>query len=766
MRSGDHDGFTRLVLSFSDRPTWSLGQNNGDAILRLGGAPRQFDFSGAFEMISRSRLQALYAEPGGRDVRLQLACDCSVDVTELGTRFLVVDIRDTPPIQPLPTVTLNKASIPSAPSVNTAPHRNIRLSNRISRPSPQILVAPDDTPARSERAMPLDQTAFAEALALAQPLAELSGVDVRNPIRPQPEQTRALDLDVATEPSFSGLTNRLAEQIGRAASQGLIEGAGPGGGVVRDIDPEVAAAAAAENIRIRSAIDEALGTLADERPVSDDGLRCLPDHALAINVWGPPEDQPGQIADVRARLITELGDTDLAVVRQLIRRYLYLSFGTEAQALLAQFGAEIPDADLLGVMATLVNGDPVSDPGPLRGQAACDGAAALWSFLADPSQDNSLNATSVARVFSGLPLHLRRHLGQPIAEALIARGEDDAARSVRNAISRAPGDHGVGLEMVNASLAADEGAPKAQAMLAEIAASGQSEAPVAMLRYLNAAHEDGRRVAPAMIELAETMAFERRGLPEALDLKRAELAARIDLQAFDETAAALFRTDGQQDLPSADLKALWASYLSTLSTESEDAEFLRIGFQPRIWAEALVTDDRARRALVSRLMALGFWREAEALTVGADADADWVALTGARIALAAGRPREALVALVAQEGPEADALRAEALSRSRAFIEASRVFEAKGDTEAGATMAWRAGEFQRAAALGGDTRPDVAHIMAPPVPILSEDAPTGEPTAGERELATGRGLIAESAGVRAEITDILTKFPPPLRRQN
>ncbi len=763
LQTGNHDGFTRVVFDFSERPVWSLGSDDDGFTLRFDRPGLSFDTRGAYDMISRQRVAEIFPEPGGRDVRLRLACDCSVSVEELGTRYLIVDVKDAPPDDTVAALSRPEDQTPKLPNTPELPQRTIDLRSDVASAYRPPMIPPSE-PRFTSPGLLMDPLTFELALSFAQPLAETEDPNIRAPFQTVPEQTRTLDLSPPAESDVPDLTNRLAEQIGRAASQGLIDGEAPATQSADPIDPAIAAEVTAENIRIRSAIDEALGDLREGVPIDDLGTRCLPSHLVSIGQWLPPEDLDGTISDLRSKLVTELGDTDPDIVGRLVRRYISLSFGIEAKALLAQFEGEIPHAEVLESIATLVEGDSLEDPGPLAGQTECDNAAALWSLLADPDTRLPVNSDAIVLEFSGFPIFLRRHLGLSLAEAFLDRGDDGAARLVRAAITRAPGDHGTRLRMLNASIAEEDGDTRSDQLLSKVATSDKPESPEAMIRYLASAHEDGRMVALTMIELTETMSFERRGLPVAVDLKRAELQARIDLLDFDAAATALFRTAGQGDLPPADQRALWESFLGRLAKDGSDGDLLRIGFQPKIWSEALASGSETRQALVDRLLGVGFWRETEALLDGAETNADWVVLARAEAALKGGRPRDALIALVTSTGEKADALRAEALSRSRAFIEASQVYETTGNDDAGAALAWRAGDFPRAAELGDGARPDVARLIAPPtieLPDLGADAGSD---ASSPQLTEGRSLIEESAGVRSEISEILTKFPrPPMR---
>ena len=59
LRSGEHDGFSRLVLPIGEATAWSLKQSGRRATLTLNRPRIEFDTSRVFDRIPRKRLVAL-----------------------------------------------------------------------------------------------------------------------------------------------------------------------------------------------------------------------------------------------------------------------------------------------------------------------------------------------------------------------------------------------------------------------------------------------------------------------------------------------------------------------------------------------------------------------------------------------------------------------------------------------------------------------------------------------------------------------------------
>ena len=89
VRSGDHEGFTRLTFSIPPGLVWSVEGH------RVGfGADVALETADVFERIGRDRLQAITATP--RAAILTLGCECRLSAFLQGETLLVVDIAPAP----------------------------------------------------------------------------------------------------------------------------------------------------------------------------------------------------------------------------------------------------------------------------------------------------------------------------------------------------------------------------------------------------------------------------------------------------------------------------------------------------------------------------------------------------------------------------------------------------------------------------------------------------------------------------------------------
>lgn len=93
-RSGEHDGFSRLVMRLPDGANWALEQSGRAASLKIDSPSVVFDTSRVFDLIPRDRLQGLSQRGTGQPLRLELGCNCEIRSYVQRDGYLVVDIRD------------------------------------------------------------------------------------------------------------------------------------------------------------------------------------------------------------------------------------------------------------------------------------------------------------------------------------------------------------------------------------------------------------------------------------------------------------------------------------------------------------------------------------------------------------------------------------------------------------------------------------------------------------------------------------------------
>lgn len=381
VKSGEHDGFTRLVLEFPSPVEWQVGRTADGYALRIANDTPAYDLTEAFKLIGKSRLAGIAADPASGVLNLAIACACYAIPFEFRPGIVVIDLRDGKP---------PKGSSFEDPLVQVA-----------ARPEGDTEAAPPvSAPARYDWTVPA--------------LAQLR-TGAPKAANAQPFATQ-LDSDPALQP----LRDSLLHQLSRGAAQGVVDMAKLHPGKTVELAPEGEITPA-----VRIGLGELPGVsmsngLPDHESIGAEGQACVDSARLDVARWGDDSPIFAQIAKSSAGLIAEFDKPDPAVLQRAIQFQLFIGFGAEAKQLMQAFPVDLPDKPLWQSMARLVDGRP--DPGSaFIGQESCDSAAALWAILAQPQLDASqhVNTNAAFLAFSALPIGLRRDLGPVLADRFI-----------------------------------------------------------------------------------------------------------------------------------------------------------------------------------------------------------------------------------------------------------------------------------------------------------------------------------------------------------
>jgi hypothetical protein len=767
VRSGEHGDFTRLVLTFDEQVAWSFGRVMGGFEFRTDKPGVNFRLDEVFHRIPRDRIRDVVDRGAGR-LFLSVACACHADAFDVPGGQVALDIKDGPPgasawefNQPLAVVssaeqTEDSGASASLPFAATDPPfpRHPRAARRGLPlfPGP-VPLAPDTPQAPQPRVEGGDQPVEAQG-------------DVLDPT-PEPDRTaRAQETQAA-----------LIEQLARAAAQGLLEpdlaptdalverATNPGREVEEDVSddsgeeappnhPPRVDAEDGEHIRIQTSIDRDLDATRDTA-LTHDGADCLPDRFFDLAEWGALAETGAEIGRYRGQILGEFDASRPDQVMALARHYIYLTFGAEAAAVLRHYPEGLDRPELLQVLAEIMDHPDTTRVEFLQPQLACEGKVALWAALATPDLPGGrmIATDAVIAAFSELPLHLRRHLGPALAARFLRAGDDATALAVRNALDRAPGDHGAGFEMLEAQIDLARADPEAAGRrLEQIIEDDTAMAPDALVALIDARLDAGQPVGEREIELAAALGFERQGTTLWLALTRAEIRARAHGGDFGKALQVLAGAVGDAGFSSAEEWKLRGEILAQLVANAADAVFLRytVGGD---WDA--VASQSLRRDVAARLLALGFTAEARAhLSATADVPGPDDRLLFARIALAEGKAGVAMSYLTGLEGEDARSLMADALAGLRDHRAAALLYGELGLADAQRRQAWRGGDWHELARLDSGTLGQAGAMM------LAADVP---PAQGEATgvLAGNRVSLAQSRRARAMLAELLVTVPVP-----
>jgi hypothetical protein len=825
VRSGEHSDFTRLVVAVGPDSAWALGRTAGGYAVRIDGIRDGFDTARVFDLIPRRRVADIAGD--GDTLALTLGCDCHALAFALPSGPVVIDIRDGPPPPgspfeaPLDPPAAQPAVLPLPREAqrlaeDRQPYRELlwalgkEAAGQTAAPGPRrALVPPPPAVAAggtSDGPAPVTET----VPATPDPAPAPAAATVTAPDRPAPAPAAAISPPAvlpdtvppdATLPDARILAaeQALILQLGRAATQGLVvpqlppAPPAPSGG---ETDATTAAMPPDIAIDAETSYDRAVAGSADApRPVTPDGEGCTPDDAVAVAEWGTDEPVAIQIADARQALVGEFDHPDPDAARALARLYVHFGMGAEAIATLDAFAVPGDDAAVLRDLSAIMDGMAAPPVVLAPRLAACDAPVALWSLLAAPElpAPADVETRAAMRAFGGLPLHLRRHLAETLADRLVALGDADTARAVRNSVARVEGAAEEVVAMLDARTEAAAGDTAAAAAGYErIIETDPQRAPDALAALLQLQLDTGTPVDPAMIDAAAAFAFEHQGSSLGREIERLRILALGQSgqvgAARDALAAAT--TSGALQDPAGATRDLLRIVAATALPSDAAALYFALG--PDVAASDLAPEDR--RSLARQILAAGLPDEAARLLAAAEATgaaepAD--RLLRAEAELAAGRPAAALASLATLPGADPAPLRARALSSLADHAAAARVLETVGDGPGRAREELRARAPDRAArALEADdpalaaalrrlagqpaaaTPPDALGPEAAPSPdpLGPDAAPTPDPlapaAAGESQpppgpVAAAGALLDDSAGLRAAVARVLAAYPDP-----
>ncbi|WP_353473531.1 hypothetical protein PVT71_05660 [Salipiger sp. H15] len=729
MRSGEHGGFTRLVLDIPAGLGWRAG-SSGPASYRVefdkGGF--QFGFDAVYRRITRDRVSNVAALADGAGVDLALACDCVVEASQQGGGMIVMDVRPRragdPPPAPLP--------VPVA---------------QVDEPTP--LVSPSAAPVLDLGILPGD-----------------IGHSAARALLPSFDPGPRLAAEIGTSPEDRAIAESfgqsLAEQLALGATRGLLDADGPLSQLPAteelpkhgDGEPGVArdppGAAPDHSMSAEMLTGPASRGFGASSVLRIGGQKaCLDDRRLDLPGWFGSDGEEAALARLgalRARLVGEFDRIDTRVQRELAQLYISLGFGAEARALL-QLEDDIPDPVLM-TLATLVDGG--GDPaGVFAGQSECHGRAALWAVLGAKELPASaeIAAPAVLATFEELPLSLRRTLGPRLAERLTEEGQADLASNVLARMARALGRTTEEMQLAAAGIARASGAPdRAEALLSGLISAPGELGVAAAVASVDLATEEGRPVAPAMVDLTAAYSTEGRSTEDRDALWLAHVRAAWANAEFD-------RAFGEIDAPGevvaeTRLKARIEA-LGALATSGDDGTFLRLALDPGNIALAPAAAALALE-IAGRFLALGLPDPAGRWLAGPvppGREHDW-RLLEARLSLAKGDAQAAEIALVGLQGEDVLRLRAEAREAMGDYAFARSAYAELGDSANAARLAWLAGDLAASTAGGDPVRAEAAAIALaePPVtaaPSLAESKALAD--SGGATIEAIRALLAQSA---------------------
>lgn len=723
IRSGQHDSFTRLVLTIPVGRDWRLGRVEGGYALELGEGNDSFDASTVFDRVSPNRILSVMDE-GGR-LRIGLACDCHADAFLWRADKLVVDVIDGPPPEgsefeeALASVRDPAGDGPEADMMRPAlPLFTTTASGNVRDPlvPGTFIIAP-----------PSDSRVADAERAIVESLARAASQGVFNmPTRAVPILPDVLtDADQAPPPQLPVLTPVTDPMDGVPTPLPGPNGAtGPGlilrTGIERDQDGAVGS--------------------------PDGSEHCFSDEALGIDTWGDERDFSAQIADHRRILSGEFDMMPEGSIEALAKTYIFFGFGQEARQVLALDGGNSQERRVLDALSRVVDDMPQNND-ILISQIDCLGFVTLWSALArgslEGSSQDGRNAAMMA--FRLLPDQLRGHLGARLSQLFLDAGDTTTADLLLTATQKLESGGTIETDLTNAAVVeTTEGAGPAIKILDEIAEGDTRMTADGLVRLIDLLVGDGQIVDDSILELAAAMRFESGDSDQARLLGSAEIRALTAQDQFEMALALVL--DEELPFGEADRGAHASQVIKALAERETTSAFLTTAFgdlPSGLSAEA-------ENAVADRLLNVGFPERAQSILSGPATEESMAERRYLRAQAAAslGDLDGMNDALSGLNDQRADQIRSAALAASGDFEGAFTQEIEQAGTTGSEDTAWRAGAWALLEA-GEDPLLREASRAILTDPVALSDPPT---------LAARRELLEESQATRALTEELLDRF--------
>jgi len=726
VRSGEHEGFTRLALKMPEKVKWSIDASGRSLFLRTDLSSIDFDISYVFDRISRDRLVDLAQDGPGLDLVFSLGCDCSVSSFVDSTGLLAIDIKD---------------------NIGKSAHQRQTYGLPINQ-----------TPYRfSGNGKPTD-TAHARSQELMLPVV-IGRVPVPAPAALPVQRRRNSPARLPGSVNIS--EERLLAQIDRASEQGLLDfkvkPETNGTGMASASSPEATETAQRPeekvttppiSVSVTTVIDRDLAQFTQMMDHSSTTSDCFASDRIALHEWGGDRPFAAEIGHWRSQLFGEFDKLNPGVALKLARAYLHFGFGAEAAKALMLSTQTSTDKEILKAISQILETGALKGPNPFTGQQECPGDVALWSVLSSNTIAHDINNNAVQLAFSRLPLHLRSYLGPQISQKFTTAGDSQMADSILRAITRAGVEPGSGLELAKASVAELQGDTEIMGReLAKSLTADAEHAPEALIMLVAQRLETRGSVSPGFPELVAAYALEFRNAPIGADLRRSHaiaLALAGQLSKAFETLSVIEEKDGF----SSRLSVL-IPLLALLSERADDVIFLQTALKTRPDSIQKIPAETSTM-MAKRLLDIGLPAQAERwIPVAKEgSSSNEQRLLRAEIALANRLPNRAMVELLGLDGPGAARLRAAAMLQHGDYHLAGQMLATAGDYDGAARGFWLAEEWET---IPKQTGVHYTQVVDRSRQLRADDGISTQLA----PLAEARALVQSGSSARAQVMQLL-----------
>jgi hypothetical protein len=745
VRSGEHEGFSRLVFDSQQSLDWTLEQQNNGYTLSFKQPTPIFDTGQVYRFISKSRLLSIVPLPAPQyGYFLEIAKDHLAEafVTERGVLVVDIKVGDRPRMDVDSSVSSEATSrfVPSPQMYVLQPPRQ-QIEGNISRQengNRTVYLVQKSEPSPSKK-LPLRLPAV-KVLAAQQRLKEaLETARVQGVI------------DLTDEKVNASGSNRLG--VGRLNLRAT--GIAP-------LDVETITGSVDGNLLehlnldAQSVYDRDFTEMGEQQVRERDGATCLENELLDVENWGA--DVPVErIGNLRRNLVGEFDRVNITALENLVKLYVFLGFGTEARALLSNYDGALKNQAILTELAFLIEDGGVQDESVLRDQGHCDGRGALWAILANGSIPigEIPDLQLIADLFAQLPSGMRQRMGPRLGTVLLEAGFDTGGETIVNLTARAAGTESPHLELLSARLALSKGKTLVgEGMMRELVMSNSPNTTDALIYLTNSLIDRNGPISDDLVIELATRAFELRFSPVGSRLRQLEILALARQQRQSEAFEILtYEQEIETIDPEIANQIARSVFLSFNLDEGRPANLMETYFNFSNLLTKRASMDDARRHIARGIFEAGLPDTAlQIMEVLRRRFTPEDILLVSEINLVLQNPDITLELVEGNDASDARSLRVRALSQKREFSRALDNADPSVSSDRKDDLAWRAGRWSDLATSGTKSR-QMAYQYFEERGSTLERSVSGLTEIGE--------LAEKSAAARAEVVQLLQEHPLP-----
>lgn len=747
IRSGAHDGFSRLVFRVPNESDWEMRQTDRGAELRISGYTGDFNLTQIFDFIDRRYIADVDAVEGGFNIFF--SCDCQAEAFAVNGGFVAIDVTET---------------LGQAPIVN---------ATSFSSPS-SVASLQFPSPLRTENV-----TRMSSSLELTRSQPETVELRIATNINATSQSANNINFDALSKPDASNgivatstlaaAQETLARQVSTAATRGILKSnlEFPIVPIIQQraqidttvFDNDVASAYRSAEVgkgtrsNISVTNSASLKNSADFDNLSFNLLesQCPNENDIDLGSWGQELPPAHRLADLRSRLFTEANRLQNEIAIELAKLYLYYGFGAEAGQVLNLNEDNAQKHPELYEIAELMEFGKVIGGSNLANFAHCANPAALWAILSNDTLDQSasVNVNAALRTATALPIHLRRIIIPALSQRLLQLDDVVAASTSLRSLTRTPTPLDGQAELTQAHLQLSDGdVDSAQLTLRHVIQSNEQQSAEALIQLVETSLLKQGSIDGHVATLLEAYSVEMRDSHLAPKLQNMYALALAKSGQFNKAFDVLVRIEQHDNsAASADLRS---SLIDITTQDAGNLTFLEHIFS-HVQGKYEITSNAIIIKAAERLIALGFANIADNLLKAQKKlqDTERVRELQAEIALELERPLEAEALLESIDTGSAQVLKAAAKSQLADFSAASELFAELGDQPSSIRTALLAGNWESVSLSSDETLAKIADLLSAKV----EDS-------GELDgiLARLTDTIDETRLSRSVIDELLTEL--------